>query len=148
MKKLIYLLIFGIAIQTNLKAQNDDGRTMGPIIRDAIPIIEKIESDGMEIVRMEYDILKDEKTTYRFMQEGWTYRVFAFGDYRVKDIDVEVYKKVGEDWSLVNKDNDASSAALVTIKPFYTGMYMIKVKGYKYISGSNGCHYGLIIFHE
>jgi len=147
MKKLFFSVLL-LLIARFAFSQTDDGRSMSPILKAAIPNIELVESKGLEIVRMEYDILKDQKETYRYLYEGWTYGVWAFGDYRVEDIDVEVYKQVGNEWSLIANDKDASSNAVVTVKPLYTGMYKIVVKGYKFAPGANGCHYGLLIFHE
>ena len=127
---------------------NDDGRSMVPILEKTINIMEYVEGEGAEIVRVEMDILHDEKVTYRILQEGWTYLIFAYGDYRVSDIDIEVYKETNSGWSLVKKDNSADQSALVEIKPYSSGNYAIKVKGYKYHYGYESCHYGLIICHE
>ena len=131
------------------KSQNyDDGRSMSPILENTIKIMEFVEGEGAEIVRVEMDILHDEKVTYRILQEGWTYLIFAYGDYRVSDIDIEVYKETGSGWSLIKKDNSADPTALVEIEPYVSGNYAIKVKGYRCHTGYNSCHYGLIICHE
>ena len=135
MKKtlIITILMFFVIV---CKSQNyDNGRSMSPILENTINIMEYVESEGAEIVRVEMDILHDEKITYRILQEGWTYLIFAYGDYRVSDIDIK-------------KDNSADPSALVEIKPYVSGNYAIKVKGYKYHIGYNSCHYGLIICHE
>ncbi|MEP7127253.1 MAG: hypothetical protein ABI729_00235, partial [Chitinophagales bacterium] len=71
MKKsgLLFTMFFIVAIAF---AQKDDGRTMIPILTDAVDYIDKVEGAGNEIVRMEFDILKDEKETFRYLYEGWT----------------------------------------------------------------------------
>lgn len=147
MKKNYFLLMLLFTAEIAF-AQKDDGRTMIPILTDAVDYIDKVEGAGNEIVRMEFDILKDEKETFRYLYEGWTYGICAFGDYRLEDIDIQVYKDVDDTWSLITKDEDASGVAIVKVKPVNSGMYKIVVKAYKFAYGESGCHYGLIIFHE
>ncbi len=143
----MFTLTFGILSLASF-AQTDDGRTMTPILKTAEPLIENIEGKGYEIVRMELDILSDLKESYRYLYDGWTYGILAFGDYRIEDIDIEVYKSIDDEWVQVGKDSDASSAALVNITPVTTGLYKIVVRGYKFAEGSTVGHYGLLIFHE
>lgn len=142
------LWVFTLFFSLSNYAQSDDGKSMKPILEDALPIINTVEKKGYEIVRIEFDIIKDEKVTYRQLYEGWEYGVYAFGDYRIEDMDVEVYKEVGGNWKLVVEDSDESSTALVNVKPLYTGNYKIVVKAAKFASGYKGGHYGLLIFHE
>lgn len=151
MKKIANVIVFLISIifiNTSVFCQTDDGTSMSPIINQSLSVIEMIESNGFEIVRIEYDILKDEKESFRTLQSGWTYNILAFGDNRVQDIDLEVYKFNGNDWDLIQKDTDESSIALVTIKPVVDGLYRVVVKGHNFLKGSNGCHYALIYYHE
>ena len=45
--------------------------SMDPILEDAIPIINTIEEEGLEIVRMEFDIVGETaKDSYRYLHEG------------------------------------------------------------------------------
>lgn len=151
MKNIANIIVFFVSIifiNTSVFCQTDDGRSMAPIINQSLSTIEKIESDGFEIVRIEYDILKEEKESFRTLYSGWTYNILAFGDYRVQDIDLEVYKFNDNDWDLIKNDTDESSAALVTIKPVVDGLNRVIVKGHKFTEGSNGCHFALIYFHE
>ena len=129
-------------------SQSKTGTSMVPILQVAVPVLQKIEESNMEIVRMEFDIVSTYKETYRYLYKGWTYRVLAFGDDRVSDIDVEIYKLVGEEWVIITKDKDASSAALAQLSPIYDGEYKIVVRAYKYNYPYTSCHYGLIIYHE
>lgn len=148
MKTLIFLLST-FCILENCFSQYDKGTTMAPILTDAVSYAQTIESTGSEIVRMEFDILKTEKETYRTLQDGWTYGIWAFGDYRISDIDIDVYKEDGESWTFIGKDSDIYNTAKLVVKPLWTGMYKIIVRAYKLKPGyPNGGHYGLIIFHE
>lgn len=115
----------------------------------AADIVRYVEDEmDMEVVRMEYDILRTTKTTTRILSSGWTYAIIAFGDYRFKDIDVKVYRNVQGSWQLVDKDNDASAIAIVSITPQYEGEYLIEIAAYSFESGYEVGHYGLIIAHE
>jgi len=127
---------------------NDKGTSMEPILAAARPLVEEIEDGDFEIVRMEYDLVFSEKSTYRTLFDGWTYGIAAFGDYRIKDIDLSVYKKSNGRWKLVEEDAENDDVATVTIKPRTKEEYKIVVSVYKFNKGYNVGHYGLMIFHE
>ncbi len=92
-----FICLFAISItfaQKDLSyLDNDRGTSMEPILAAAKPLVEEIEGGDYEIVRMEYDLIFGEKSTYRTLFDGWTYGIAAFGDYRIKDIDLSVYAK-------------------------------------------------------
>ena len=88
------------------------------------------------------------KSTIRTLSSDWEYAIVAFGDYRFKDIDVKVYRKIDGYWTLIEQDTDANSMAVVTVKPTYTAEYKIEIKAYSFESGYDVGHYGLIIAHE
>lgn len=143
MKRLIFFILF---ICTVFILQ---GRSMVPILNKSEGLVDYLENElNLEIVRMEYDILKTTKTTSRVLSSGWTYSIVAFGDYRFKDIDISVYKRVNGSWSLVERDQDSSEIALVVITPEYTEEYLIEIKAYSFNDGYEVGHYGLIVAHE
>ncbi len=92
---ILIAIVFTAAIsfgQKNYSYPDNDKRTsMEPILAAAKPLVEEIESEDFEIVRMEYDLIFDKKSTYRTLYEGWTHGIAAFGNYRIKDIDITVY---------------------------------------------------------
>lgn len=146
MRKLIVFAMLIIA--SNLIAANYS-TTMTPIISKGEEVVKYIEDElNMEVVRMEFDILRDTKTTKRVLSKGWTYTIVAFGDFRFTDIDVRVYRKRQGDWQLVDKDNDSSAIAVVGITPTYDEEYMIEISAFSFKSGYDVGHYGLIIAHE
>lgn len=123
--------------------------SMVPIMRDAEKIVSVLEDQhDMEIVRMEYDILRTTKTTTRTLSKGWTYMIVAFGDFRFKDIDVKLYRRSASGWLLVDKDDDESDTAIVSVTPEYDEDYMIEISAYKFNPGYEVGHYGLVIAHE
>jgi len=130
------------------RLDNKQGTSMEPILARAEPLIEEIEEEGFEIVRMEFDIISTEKVTYRKLYKDWEYGIVAFGDYRIKDIDVAVYEKVRGKWELVEKDAENDDEAMVSIKPYKDGEHKIEISVYKYKNDYSVGHYGLFILHE
>jgi len=143
----ILILVLGLPL-ADVLAQPKEGTSMKPILSDALSYIEAVEKNSYEIVRMEFDIIGDKTTTFRTLQQGWTYAVIAFGDYRILDIDIAIYKDVDGTWTLIQKDTDAKPTASVTVKPSSTGMYRIDIIAYKFVSGYTAAHYGLLIVHQ
>lgn len=127
---------------------NEKGTSMEPILAAAKPLVEEIEGGDYEIVRMEYDLIFDKKSTYRTLFDGWTYGIAAFGDYRIKDIDLEVYVKSRGEWRLFKEDVENDDVATVSIKPRIKEEYKIVISVYKFNKGYSVGHYGLMIFHE
>lgn len=151
MKRAIYFttLVFVLSLpMTGILAQPKEGTSMKPILTDALAYIQTSEDKGFEIVRMEFDIISDTKSTFRTLQEGWNYVILAFGDYRIEDIDIEIYKDVDGTWTLIKKDAAAIANASVIITPSSTGMYRIDIKAYKFGPGYTTAHYGMLIIHE
>lgn len=140
------IVVFSSATVTNAQSL---GTSMVPILRDAVDYIGYIEDDlNQEIVRIEFDILRDSKTTIRTLSSDYTYGIYAFGDYSMADIDVKVYRKSNGSWNLVKSDTDTDKTAMVIVSPMYTGEYKIEISCYRFKSGYEVGHYGLIIFHE
>jgi hypothetical protein len=127
---------------------NDNGTSMEPILAAAKPLVENIENEDFEIVRMEFDLIFGKKSTYRTLFDGWTYGIAAFGDYRIKDIDLTIYKKSRGVWKKVDEDAENDDVATVSIKPRDKEEYKIEISVYKFNKGYSVGHYGLMIFHE
>lgn len=129
----------------------DYSTSMTPIMKDAEKLVTLMEDEhDLEIVRMEYDILRTSKTTTRVLSKDWTYMIVAFGDFRFKDIDVKVYRQSSKtgNWILVAHDEDESDTAIVTVTPEYDQEYLIEISAYQFNSGYEVGHYGLIIAHD
>lgn len=147
MKKQI-ILLFAFVCSINTYAQKEEV-SMYSILENAGKYLNYIERElGQEIVRMEFDIIHSSKQTFRTLSDDYTYGICAFGDHRIKDIDVKVYKWVNEQWVLIEKDEDSESVAVVTISPSTTAEYKIVISAYSFEDGYEAGHYGLMIFHE
>ncbi|MGD8305578.1 MAG: hypothetical protein PVF17_02905 [Ignavibacteria bacterium] len=146
----VFVLLVGLtfAQKDYSYLDNEKGTSMEPILAAAKPLVEEIEDGGYEIVRMEYDLVFDEKSTFRKLYDGWTYGIAAFGDYRIKDIDVTVYRESRGRWEMVEEDAENDDVATVSIKPQRDEEYKIVISVYKFNPGYSVGHYGLMIFHE
>ena len=103
MKKIICLImLLGSFFTSN--AQKEE-ISMSAIMTDAIEYIKLIEMEyGQEIVRMEFDIINSTKQFIRTLTSNYEYGIVAFGDYRIKDIDINVYKLTNGQWTLIEQD--------------------------------------------
>ena len=89
MKSIKYLLVAFSLVLFSSNAIADDGSSMLPILEKTQSIIELLENDhDEEVVHVEMDILRDEKSVIRSLYEGNSYTIAVFGDSRYKDIDV------------------------------------------------------------
>lgn len=149
MKKLLFFVAIVLSLVTPFKISAQNDITMAPILEAAGPWVQYLENDlDQEIVRMEFDIITSSKDTFRSLSSGWSYGILAFGDFRIKDIDIRLYKWEYGEWRLVEKDNSNDSSAFIYIKPDEYGDYKITIKAYSFEKGYNAGHYGLIVFHE
>ena len=127
---------------------NEKGISMEPILAAAKRLVEEIENKDFEIVRMEYDLIFDKKSTYRTLYEGWTYGIAAFGDYRIKDVDITVYIERKGKWKKIEEDAENDDVATVSIKPRSDEEYKIVISVYKFNRDYSVGHYSLMIFYE
>ena len=103
MKKFLLLAVIFVLAASSAHAYREDV-SMVPILQKSLGIIDLIENDyENEIVRIEFDIVSTSKESYRVLTSDYTYTIVAFGDDRIKDIDVALYKWDGTDWILVKK---------------------------------------------
>lgn len=146
MKNFSLMLI--LVLQAFLFSQNHNAVSMKPILSDALTYIQIAEDNGYEIVRMEFDIVSQPKSTFRELHEGWSYGIIAFGDDNIIDIDIEVYKEVDGQWIMIQEDNEVTSYAALDVTPTTSGVYRIDIISYEFAKGSSAGHYGMLIFHE
>tara|TARA_R110000751_G_scaffold307869_1_gene433320 strand:+ start:104928 stop:105389 length:462 start_codon:yes stop_codon:yes gene_type:complete len=151
MKQIIILvwMFFGLFAQAQStdysKLDNAKGTSMKPILALSETVREVFE-EKMEIVRMEFDIVSSSSSiTYRTLYKDIDYIVFAFGDFRVKDLDIKLFHLKNEEWVQVDKDNDERSSASVKIRPSESQLYRIEISVYEFFTGYTAAHYGLFV---
>jgi hypothetical protein len=153
MKNALLLLIafcFSVSIfaQSTAADDNENGTSLTPILKDVMPFLDELEANGLEIVRMEIDIVKTSKSTTRTLYADWAYGVAVIGDYRFTNLDVKVYQQVDGNWQLIKEDITEDKEAVVIIEPSETTEYMIEIINTAAAEGYSGGHYALLIFHE
>lgn len=81
MKSIKYLLLALSLVLFSSNAIADDGASMLPILKKTQSIIELLENDyDEEVVHVEMDILRDEKSVIRSLYEGNSYTIAVYGD--------------------------------------------------------------------
>jgi len=127
---------------------NSKGTSMLPIIGDVISAVRYLEDSlNVEVVRIEYDIIKDKKASYRTLYTGLTYGVVAVGDYRVKHIKLDAYKKVNGKWSIFDSNDRNSYLSLLTVKPTKTEEYAFDISVLEYAKTYTAAHFAVIYYH-
>lgn len=144
MKKILTIIGLFAFVQT---ASSQSMGSQG-ILGKLRSIIDFAEDAGKEVVRVEADLIRTTKECTRRLDPSFTYTVTAVGSNRIEDLDIEVYKKVQGSWTLVERDNDNSNIAIVTINPDVYEDYKVIVKAYKFLSNYEVGHYGLVFVHD
>lgn len=146
MKYEILIMLLALTI-SNAYSQT---RSMGSdgILGKLQKIIDTAEERDMEVVRIEADIIRTTKETFRTLDPSFSYSIIAVGSNRIKDLDIEVYKKVNGSWTLIQKDDDDKSVAGVEVRPSAYAEYKIVVKVYAFHEGYDVGHYGLAVIHN
>jgi hypothetical protein len=140
---LLLLLIPGMLradIYTTMKGVMDDMTTYVYFLEDSL---------DQEIVHMQADIITGDGTTFRrTLHQGWTYGIAAFGDWRIKDLDITIYVDIDGEWVEVASDDESDNHPVVAVEPTETNMYLIELSVYKWDEEYTAAHYGLLIYHE
>jgi hypothetical protein len=148
MRKLLIvsLVLFGVPLLMHA----DMYTTMKGIMDDMTEYVYFLEDSlNQEIVHVQVDIITNNGATFsRTLHEGWTYGVAAFGDWRIKDLDITVYEDVEGEWVEVVSDNESDNHPVVTVEPYETNKYMIELTVYKWDEDFSAAHYGMLIYHE
>jgi len=164
MKKMgLFLLLFWISVpllaqdgdnktnqsQNNCSfVDNSAGTSMLPIIGDVISAVRYLEDSlGVEVVRIEYDIISDKKNSIRTLYQDYNYGIVAVGDYRINKIKLDAYEMKGKKWKLLNSNARSSYLALLTIEPKETAEYSFDVIVEEFAKGYTAGHYAIIYYH-
>lgn len=80
------------------------------------------------------------------LYSGNDYVIYAFGDARIKDTDLIVYRKSSSGaWVEVKRDQDRNNLAIVDFHCYSEGTYKFEIKAYEFEPGYTRGYYGLII---
>jgi hypothetical protein len=148
MRKLLFLSLVFLGVPSLMLG--DMYTTMKGIMDDMTEYVYFLEDSlSQEIVHVQADIITNNGATFsRTLHEGWTYGIAAFGDWRIKDLDITVYKDVEGEWVEVVSDDESDNHPVVTVEPYETNKYMIELTVYKWDEDFSAAHYGMLIYHE
>jgi hypothetical protein len=148
--KIFFLLLGSFFLLKSVDAQCINGTKSYPIYKLGAKLVDQFDTDGNEIVRIEYDLVFTSKETSRNLSADWEYTLVAFADDGVKDLDIKVfsYDDLLDDWTLVAEDNSVESYAIATVKPPTDGLYKVEVIVYEFNEGYTAARYGLMFVHD
>jgi len=149
MKKMLFFASFLLMVAYG-SAQCINGTKSYPIYKDGAALVDQMDSDGREIVRIEYDLVFDKKESFRNLSPDWEYTIVAFADDGVEDLDLKVYvyDELLDKYTEVADDNSTESYAIVTVKPSKAALYKVDVIIYKFKEGYTAARYGLMYIHD
>lgn len=124
--------------------------TMKGVMNDMSQYVDFLEDSlDQEIVHMQADIITTKGTTFtRTLHQGWTYGIAAFGDWRIKDLDITIYMDIDGEWIEVTSEDESDNHPVVAVEPAETNTYLIELTVYKWDEDYTAAHYGMLIYHE
>jgi hypothetical protein len=151
MKKIIIVAIIafiGLSLKSNAQCINE--KLSYPIYKLGAALVDQFDTDGKEIVRIEYDLVFTSKESFRNLSADWEYSIIGFADGGVKDLDVKVYEydDLLDKWTLVAEDASSESYAMATVKPTKDALYKVDVIVYSFNEGYDVARYGLMYVHD
>lgn len=148
MRKLLFLSLVLFGVPSLIHA--DMYTTMKGVMDDMTEYVYFLEDSlNQEIVHVQADIITNTGATFsRTLHEGWTYGIAAFGDWRIKDLDITIYEDVDGEWVEVVSDDEVDNHPVVTVEPGETNKYMVELTVYKWDEDFSAAHYGMLIYHE
>ena len=108
------------------------------------------DSLDQEVVFLQADLIGTNTASFTYtLHKGWTYGFAVFGDWRIDEIGVEVYKEANDEWVEFRSGKRSAGYASVDgmeVKKNVECLFEIKV--YEFAEDYDIGHYGAILFHE
>jgi hypothetical protein len=148
--RFLFSILIGLFLTSTLSAQCINGTDSYPIYKQGASLVSDFDGQGLEIVKIEYDIVRDSKNTFSYLSPDWEYSIYVFGDDGVKDIDLYLYEydDLLEEWDLVEEDIEESYDALIFFQPNEYAQYKIEVYVAEFYEGYTAARYGLFFIHD
>ncbi len=130
---------------------NEKGTSMQPIIDGLSGIVSAVEKEGAEIVRMEFDLIFNtgSKETQRWLFSDYTYGIMVWGDYRIKNMAVNVYKQNSSgEWDFVTTGEMKNGISTAFITPTEKALYKFEIIAPEFYEGYTAGHYGMLLLHN
>jgi hypothetical protein len=151
MKQLLISLLFVLAI-FDLSAQKDKNTTnensMLPIIKGLTETVSTLEKEGVRVIHIEFDNISKRKKNYFRLEDKYTYGIMAYGDYRVKEIVVNLFKKEKNEWKKVAFGEKSGNSSILHFEPTEIDDFLIEIEIKEYFEGYSESNYGMILIHN
>jgi hypothetical protein len=148
--KATVVLLF-IIISFSLSSQCINGVKSYPLYSDGAEYVKYLDSVGMEIVRIEYDLIFSTKESFRDLYADWEYLFVGFVDAGVKDFNLILneYDAENDLWFPVAYSDEAENGLTTMIyQPIETKMYKIVISIEELYEDYSAARYGLIYVHD
>lgn len=139
------MLFVNLTFSRTSTLDNENGTSMLPIIDGLEATVKAVENEKAEIVRMEFDLIfKDaSKESQRWLFPDYTYGLMVWGDYRIKQMAINVYKQNAKgDWDFVSTGVNKDFISTVYITPTEKALYKFEIIAPEYFEGYKAGHYG------
>ena len=148
MKKTILTILSAIIAISSISvfdAKADGGLDILERVMETVELLEDADYSLACVMIDQLTSSSDTRTLTRHLYAGNEYMAIAEGDTRIKDTDLTIYKKLGEEWVVVDHDSDTSNVAVVSFDCTETGDYKFEVSAYSFADGHSVALYGLTI---
>ncbi|GEM_PF-1213166 len=148
--KILTLVILSLLFSVNISAQCINGTKSYPIYKAGAQLVNKFDSQGSEVVRIEYDLVFSSKESFRNLSADWEYSIIAFADNGVKDLNIKLYEydSLLEKWTMVAEDKSTEAHAVLTYKPTVAALYKVEIIVKEFYEGYTAARYGLMYVHD
>lgn len=145
------IIILGIALflvsSTLLKAQN----SVNTIFLKGVFTAQTLEEEGLEIVRIEYDIISNsskQKLTVRRFSPNYKYYVLGFTDESIEGFKMNLYREMDDEWQVTQtKNSDENSIAIMEFDPPAAETFPVQFTVTDFANGANAGYFGIIVAH-
>lgn len=150
MQKILPSLVLFLVFHSGAIGQVVGGKSSKTIHDMGAQILAVLEGQDREVVRMEYDIIFDEKESFRALSEEWEYTIVAFADAGVKVLNVSLwyYSDLDDTWNKVIESNSDTNYAIINYKPAVPGSFRAVVVVDQFTEGFTIGRYGIFYLHD
>lgn len=150
MKKSIFLFVlFVLFAGVRISYAQISETSMKDIIETVTDKIKNLEDvKDMEIVNTTIDLLvgtTGKKYVYRYLDNNFDYKVLAFGDRRIKSLNVEVSKKSGDNW--IKVDRTTGENAELDLFPDSRAFYEFIISVDEFKGDNTAGHFAFFLYH-
>ena len=151
MKKYFALLVFAFLFLvsgiSNAQLLITSMKDIVETVSDKIKYLE--DNLDQEVVNITIDLLvgsAGEKTVYRNLDNSFDYKLILIGDKKIAKLKIEVNKKTGDKWILVDKTSGEN--VTLDIFPDNRALYEFIIKADTYNPDYTAGHFAFILYHK